>query len=362
MAADYKNILVIRIRAFGDTLLTTPLLRNLKRIYPKARLTVLVEPPMKMILEHLPYVDGILPFDRKATKEGGKLAELGANINFWRFLRRQKYDLVLDVLGTPRTATMALATGAPARLGFGFRIRKHAYTHVHQPSKTVRYMADYNSDLLRLLGHEPDHLDLDFPIPRVAKARASKFFEDSGLKNKRVLAVAPAGGWWLKRLPPKTFAAAANLFCKKVSAHPLILWGPGEEELAKETARFMEHGPVIAPPSDFALMAALLKKSSLLMTNDGATKHLSVAVGTPSVTAFGPTNPDAWHPPHDNRHAWVADTTLACRPCDAFKGCPIKTHECLADLPADRMAAEALALFDRLGRRKRRRSAASAAA
>jgi heptosyltransferase-2/heptosyltransferase-3 len=358
MAQDYKNILVIRMRAFGDTLLTTPLLRNLKKRWPRARLTVLVEPAMRMILDPLPYVDAVLPFDRAASKRGGKFSELAANIRFWRFLRRQQFDLVLDVLGTPRTAAMALATGAPQRLGFAFRVRKWAYTRRHQPSRTVRYMADYNSDLLRLLGHEPDNLELDFPVSAGARRRAAVFLEKAGLKGKTILAVAPAGGWWLKRLKPETFARASDIFCAKAKARPLILWGPGEEELAAQTARAMHQKsrkPVLAPPSDFDLMGALMRKSRMLLANDGATKHLAVAVGTPSVTAFGPTNPDAWHPPHDSSHAWVADTTLACRPCDAFKVCPIQTHSCLADLPAERLAGAALAIFVRLKAARRRR-------
>lgn len=348
MTKDVKNILVIRIRAFGDTLLTTPLLRGLKKTYPQSKVTVLVEPAMRQMLENLPYVDAILPFDRSASKKQGKLAELATNLRFWRFLHRQKYDLVLDVLGTPRTAWMTLATAAPVRLGFGFRVRKWAYTKYQTPQKTVRYMADYNSDLLRLLGREPDHLDLDFAIPAEAKTAAEDFFVFSGLKGKKVVAIAPAGGWWLKRLSPETFRAAAETVCEKLGAVALIVWGPGEEELAAEVAKGMRIKAVLAPPSDFALMAALLKRSKLLLTNDGATKHLAVAVGCPSVTAFGPTNPDAWHPPHDHKHVWIAQEELECRPCDAFKACPISTHACLAEMPASKMADAALALFHRL--------------
>ena len=57
---EFKNILLIRIRAFGDTLLTTPTIRGLKKAYPEARLSVLVEPAMAMILNGLPYIDEIV--------------------------------------------------------------------------------------------------------------------------------------------------------------------------------------------------------------------------------------------------------------------------------------------------------------
>src|SRR5689334_2414531 len=103
-ALNPQKILLIRIRAFGDTILTTPTLRSLKKAYPLAKLTVLVEPGMAMILKGLPYIDEVWTWDRQASKKGGWWAELKANLALWKEVRARKFDMVLDVLGTTRTA------------------------------------------------------------------------------------------------------------------------------------------------------------------------------------------------------------------------------------------------------------------
>ena len=70
-SGGYNNILVIRLRAYGDTLLTTPLLRGLKQAYPEARLSILLEPAMAEVVAGLPYVDEVVPFDRLGFKARG---------------------------------------------------------------------------------------------------------------------------------------------------------------------------------------------------------------------------------------------------------------------------------------------------
>ncbi len=103
-----KSILVVRLRAFGDTLLTTPTLRGLKKAYPNAKLSILLEPAMAQVVAGLPYIDEVIPYDRLGWKKQGKWAELKGTVGMWLALRRRRFDLVVDVLGTPRTAMMAL--------------------------------------------------------------------------------------------------------------------------------------------------------------------------------------------------------------------------------------------------------------
>jgi heptosyltransferase-3 len=299
--APIQNILLIRIRAFGDTLLTTPTLRGLKAAYPEARLTVLVEPAMGVILQGLPYVDEILHFDRLGSKGKGVWHELKSNLAFWRLLRERHFDLVVDVLGTPRTAWMTWISAAPIRVGFAFRIRRWAYTNVWQPSPKRKYIADYTADTLRALGKEPDSLKLDFVVPPASKAFAAAFFRQEGWEDGRVLMVQGAGGWDLKRYPEDQLAAALRQIRQARGLPICYLWGPGEAPMAERLKALVGSGS-LAPPTDFASMGALLENAALLITNDNATKHLAVALNCPTVTIFGPTSDVAWHPPRDPRH------------------------------------------------------------
>lgn len=338
-ASSVRSILVLRLRAFGDTLLTTPTLRGLKRAYPDAKLAMVLEPAMAQVVQGLPYVDEVIPFDRLGWKQRGKLRELLATVAFWRQLRRRRFDLVVDVLGTPRTAAMALATGAPTRVGFAFRVRRWAYNVVWQPSAERKYIADYTADALRALGQEPDSLDLDFHVGEAAQAAMDAWLAGQGLGpgGPKPLLVMGAGGWELKRYPLPQAAEAVRLALEGSSRQAVLLWGPGEDAMARELAGFI--GPVarLAPPTDFESMGALLRRGACLLTNDNATKHLGVANGCPTVTVFGPTSDVAWHPPHDPRHVSVK-LDLDCMPCERLS-CARGDLACLRQLPAARVAA-----------------------
>jgi ADP-heptose:LPS heptosyltransferase len=335
--ASVKSILVLRLRAFGDTLLTTPTLRGLKRAYPDAKLSIVLEPAMAQVVQGLPYLDEVIPFDRLGPKKRGKLAELKATLAFWRLLRSRKFDLVVDVLGTPRTAAMALATGAPVRVGFAFRVRRWAYTRVHQPSKERKYIADYTADVLRALGLEPDSLDLDFVVGSRAQAAMDAWLRDEGLAlGLRPLMVQGAGGWELKRYPLELMGQAVRLASQSSGRPAVLLWGPGEEAMTRKLAAFAGPCARLAPPTDFEGMGALLKRGACLLTNDNATKHLAVACGCPTVTVFGPTSDVAWHPSGDVRHLSVK-LALDCMPCEALT-CWRGDHACLRHLPPAQVA------------------------
>lgn len=331
------SILVLRLRAFGDTLLTTPTLRGLKRAYPDAKLSIVLEPAMAQVVRGLPYVDEVIPFDRLGFKKRGKLKELLATVAFWRELRRRRFDLVVDVLGTPRTAAMALATGAATRVGFAFRVRKWAYNVVWRPARGRKYIADYTADALRALGHQPDSLDLDFHVGAAAQAEMDAWLGAQGLLDgPRPLLVMGAGGWELKRYPLELAAEAVRLALEGSGRKAVFLWGPGEEAMAKELARLAGPAALVAPATDFERMGALLKRSACLLTNDNATKHLGVACGCPTVTVFGPTSDVAWHPPQDPRHVSVR-LDLDCMPCEQLS-CARGDLACLRQLPAERVA------------------------
>ncbi len=340
-----RSILVVRLRAFGDTLLTTPTLRGLKKAYPDAKLSILLEPAMAQVVAGLSYVDEVIPYDRMGWKKRGKWAELKGTVVAWFSLRRRHFDLVVDVLGTPRTAMLTWMTGAPTRVGFGFRFRRMAYNIVWEPAVQRKYIADFTADVLRALGHEPGSLDLDFHVPPAAQDEMDAWLAGQGIGPGAPppLLVMGAGGWDLKRYPLDKMAAAVRQVLEASPRPALFLWGPGEEAMAAQMVQLAGPGSILAPATDFQRMGALLQRGAALLTNDNATKHLAVACGCPTVTVFGPTSDVAWHPPADARHASVK-LALECMPCEALT-CRLGTHECLQGLPPSGVAAAVLDLI-----------------
>jgi ADP-heptose:LPS heptosyltransferase len=299
---------------------------------------------MAQVVKGLPYVDEVIPFDRMGWKKQGKLKELLATVGFWFQLRRRHFDLVVDVLGTPRTAAMAFFSGAPTRVGFAFRVRKWAYNVVHQPDPQRKYIADYTADALRALGHQPDSLDLDFHVGGAPQAAMDAWLASQGLGPgaPKPLLVMGAGGWELKRYPIELMAAAVKQALGGSGRKAVYLWGPGEQGMAQDLVKLSGDAGLLAPPTDFESMGALLRRSACLLTNDNATKHLGVANGCPTVTIFGPTSDIAWHPPQDPRHVSVK-LALDCMPCEQLS-CARGDLACLRQLPSAQVAA-ALAPF-----------------
>ncbi len=340
-ALNPKKILLIRIRAFGDTILTTPTLRSLKKAYPQAKVTVLVEPGMAMVLKGLPYIHEIWTWDRQASKQGGWWAELKANLALWKEVRARRFDLVLDVLGTTRTAWITWISGAATRVGFAFRIRRWAYNIVWKPAEERKYIADYTADLLRAIGLQPDSLKTDFYISPMARQKAGEFINSLGLGEAPLMVMA-AGGWELKRYPEAQLAEAVRQVLNASPRHLVYLWGPGEEGMAQSLKDLVGQG-VLAPATDFEAMAALLERAACLLTNDNATKHLAVARECPTVTVFGPTSDIAWHPPKHPKHLSVR-LDLPCSPCEALS-CHLGTHACMRDLRPEQVSQAVLSLL-----------------
>ncbi|MBC7186555.1 MAG: glycosyltransferase family 9 protein, partial [Calditrichaeota bacterium] len=110
-----RRILVSRLRFLGDVVLTTPLLRALRRAFPEARIAYLAESPYIEVLAHHPHVDGLLPLDRQTR---------AAQLSTLRQLRRAHFDLTIDLFGNARSALLLWLSGARQRIGFDYRGRR----------------------------------------------------------------------------------------------------------------------------------------------------------------------------------------------------------------------------------------------
>ena len=123
------RILLIRLRLIGDVVFTTPLIRALRRAYPDAWIAYLVEREAAPVVEHNPHVDEVVIAPR--TRGARRIAD---DLALARRLRRERFDLVLDLHGGPRSAWLTWASGAGERVGYDIKGRRWMYTRVvHRP-------------------------------------------------------------------------------------------------------------------------------------------------------------------------------------------------------------------------------------
>jgi lipopolysaccharide heptosyltransferase II len=322
-------MLVLRPGAMGDVLLTTPALHALKSAFPKSRLTMLVTRPGKEILAGNPDVDEVMVLDKSSWRPQVEI--VGA-------VRNKRFELVIDFLCNPRTAIITILSGAPLRVGYNVGMRRFAYNVVkprdefRDGNKVAKYAAEVNLDMVRFLGIKAEDSQLRFGLDEASRRAVREFLASSGLEAGKFVSISPSGSWPAKTWKLEKFAALADLITGRVGLRVVILWGPGEKGLAERMLRLMKTPGIVACETSVAEAGAMLESSALFVSNDSGLKHIAVALGTPTATIFGPTNPKTWNPPSARHKAVCAD--VVCLSCDKNK---CDTMDCMNELSIDRV-------------------------
>jgi ADP-heptose:LPS heptosyltransferase len=180
--------------------------------------------------------------------------------------------------------------------------------------KVVKYAAQVNNDMLACLGIESTDTELDFVVDDAPQERMDEFLYSRSIADREFVSLCPVGTWPAKTWDVEKFARVADRIVSELGHQVVILWGPGEKELAEKMARLMRTDCVIACETGIDEAGAVIRRCALLVSNDSGLKHIAVAVGTPTVTMFGPTNPATWNPPDPTHVAVYAG--VDCLFCD----------------------------------------------
>jgi predicted lipopolysaccharide heptosyltransferase III len=320
--ASVRSILVIKLRAIGDVLLSTVVLRNLKEVFPHARLDVLTERPSLPVVERQPVVDGVIVFDR--GRQSG--VELILRV------RRGRYDLVIDLFGNPRTALLTRLSGARHRVGFPFRGRRYAYTIAVPPRGGSVHNTQFNLDALERLGVPIVDRSVRFPLADAERQAAERMVAGAGQGAGPLIALNAGGGWYTKRWPLEKFAELGDRLVAAYGARIVLPWGPGQLPEVEAVRGAMHHDALIPPATTLGELGALLQRMAMVITNDSGPMHIAAAVGTPVLAIFGPTNP-ALQGPYGSGHAVVRNESVPCLGCNLTQ-CPIH-HPCMRELSVD---------------------------
>lgn len=337
---DFRRILLIRRKALGDALVTLPAVVAVAEAWPGAGIDLVIDRPFAHLLAEL--LGQLAPSVRVVTypdRERGP---------WLRWLRGQRYDLVVDWLGSPRTALWTALSGARLRVGYDLPRRRWAY-NLRVPRnrdgdhRLRGFAGEAFLDPLRRLGLQPapwrtgPGVGLGGPAEGPFLSWLGQW--RAGGSGPRVVLVMSAT-WPAKAWPARHVADLWELLAA-AGARVVVAPGPGDGELVAALADRLPAG-ALAPPSTLGEMAALLGASDLLVGTDSGLRHLAALLGLPTVTVFGPTDPEGWNPP-GARHVSVR-TGEPCSPCD-LKECPLAGHPCMEGLTAAVVAAAALPLL-----------------
>lgn len=317
-----KRLLVIKLRAVGDVLLSTIVLRNLRLAFPGTQIDFLTEPPARDILAGSPDVNSLLLYDR-TTMTG---------LDLIRHVRKRRYDVVIDLFGNPRTALVTRLSGAKHRVGFRFRGRTYAYTIVVNPRGGEVHNTQFNLDAIEAIGVEIQDRNVYFHFTPADERYVDDFLERFSLKGRVLVALNTGGGWYTKRWSLERFAELGDRIIGEFGSAIILPWGPGQIHEVQQVAAFMSRTAVVPPATTLPQLGALLKRASLVVSNDSGPMHIAAAVGTPVLGIYGPTNP-LLQGPYGRHHAIIRKETLECLGCN-FTSCPIG-HLCMKELSVD---------------------------
>lgn len=298
-----SKILVIQLRRIGDVLLTTPVLRALRRKFTEAQIDFLVEKPGAEILADNPYINNLLVYDKNEQ------------IKWIRRVRAAKYDVILDFLGNPRTAWLVGLSGAKYRFGFKRPGRDFVYTHKITPDPVPKYVPAFKLDLLKPLSIKYKNVDLDLPISVSAKEKINTLLAKEKLKETDTLVgISPTSRRQARRWLKQGFAEIADLLMQKYGAKVIFLWGPGEEMYIDDIISMMENKPLKSPALTIAESVALTSKLKLFLGNDNGPMHIAQGLKIPTVVIFGPTQRANWSEPDPRNIVVKAD--VPCLECN----------------------------------------------
>ncbi len=332
MAPQPKNILVIKLRYIGDVLLSTPILRALRTEFPKARLTVVVNPGTEAVLHRNPHVDEVLSLQRH-----GWLAQL----KFLSRIRSRQFDCVVDLTDGDRAAILTAWSGAPIRIGFNHERRWTGllYTWCLTGKYGTMHMVDYHAQLLQGLGLVPKSSDPELFVGEEEERAADRHLDHVGLSGQPWVMMFPFARYRIKAWPADRFAALGDALMDR--GYPVVLIGaPPEQQAGEEIQRLARHELIsFIGRTSLRELAALMKRSVLFVGNDGGPMHMAAAAGCPVVGIFWPTDPAVWGP--RGSQSSVLYKGLDCRQCfhpDCFRG----EESCLKQISVEEVRSAVL--------------------
>ncbi len=348
------RVLLIRLRLIGDVVFTTPLARGLKRAFPDAHLTYLVEADAAPVVSGNPHLDEVIIVARSRG-----WARVRADFALARRLRRERYDLALDLHGGPRSSWLALASGARQRIGYEIRGRGWMYTRtVARPRDLrARHSVVNQWDLLEAIdgfpagGPEPARDAVEMTPDVVAADTIARRLAAAGVSGTHELIVAHvSAGNPFRRWPEPAFThLVASLAAASALRRIVLSSGPSDREAAGRiaaAARLSLGGAAdrIVDLGEFGLaeLRALIERSRVFIGGDTGPLHIAATTTTPIVGIFGPTTAARSAPWRDPGYATesVEVEGLPCRPCDQ-RVCVPGDFRCLTMLKPEEVLSAA---------------------
>lgn len=343
---EVKEILVVRTAYIGDVIMTLPMLKPLKELYPGSRITFLTANAAKDLFKDSPYVDEVIAYDAfwfyKKSEAFG---------DFLKRLRNRRFDLVIEARGDIRDILL-IAYLCRARHRVSYKVAGGGFLLTGiVPYEKIKHRVDYHLDIVRYLGGRLSNLDWGINITEDDGHKADTLLS-KGASKGLFIGIHPVGRKGLKCWVPERYATLARGLVMECGAEVFFTGSSSEEELINSIIKGSgETVYNLAGKTDLRTLAALITRFDLFITNDSAPLHIASAMGTPTVAIFGPSKSKETGP-YGNIHR-VVEKDFPCRhTCDedVCKHVPFK--ECMEAITVEDVLNAAREVLDECRRVK----------
>jgi heptosyltransferase-2 len=349
LRADKIERVVVRgANWVGDAVMTVPALRELRRLLPRAHVTLATRPWAKDIFDGADFIDDLLVIDDEARG----VRSFFRQVRQWR---ARRFDLAVLLPNSIESALVAFVSRVPARVGYATQSRGEFLTHpLDVPASRntrheIYYYLNIVNELERALGGDAQTEEREpqfaLGVSDARRAAALAVLERHDVDPSRPLVALCPGSTnsRAKRWHAERFAALADRLIAEAGATVLLIGAREELDVTREVLAAMRRKPVVLTgETSLAESTAILSLVKLLVTNDTGPAHLASALGRPTLVIFGPTNPLTTRPFAPN--AEIIRRPPDCAPC-MLRDCPID-HRCMTAITVEDVFARCVALLD----------------
>lgn len=315
-----KKILITRLSAIGDVVHALPVAYAVRQKYPEARIDWLVEEKAYPLVKLNPYIDNVILLPRREWREMLKKDVMGAVkafFNFFKKMKKNNYDLNLDLHGLFKSALSGFLSKPGLRMGpaDGRELSTLFYqAKIEIPNRTL-HKVERNLHLASALGAETDEVNYGLKINPVIKSRVSRLFEEEKVeKNKKLVVINPFTTWESKNWFLDRYFELANQLIK--AGYYVIFTGAPSDREAIDSFISVEENSYsnLAGKTDLEELTEIYNRADLYIGGDTGPTHLAAAVGLTVIALMGPTAPET-HGPYGEGHTVIQDNSLECIRC-----------------------------------------------
>lgn len=304
----YSKILIVKPSSLGDVVHSLPFLNSLESCFPEAEIHWVIAKGFEGLLEGHPMIDRLIVINKdmwkKLSKAGETLKEVG---RLFKNLKKENYDLVIDLQGLLRSGLITMATGSPVRVGFaGAREGGRLFYNRKIETGKDMHAVDRYMRVADALGCDTENIVFPFPLIRHDLREGKSIKKDS----EEYVVIVPGARWESKRWHAENFGRVAS----RLSLKSFVIGGKSDISLAGKVVDASGGKAVsLAGGTSLVELVEIMRGARFVISNDSGPMHIAAGFKVPVAAVFGPTSPLRTGPYGDNHI--ILRSGAQCSPC-----------------------------------------------